>query len=412
MAALSSRDLQNSNEFGIMKEKVPKLMKAYIPRLLTPPPSESFFLLGPRGTGKSTWLAHCYPKAVRIDLLLPEEERRYLAAPERLRELADAIPSANGIIILDEIQRVPGLLPVIHSLIEEGRAIQFIMTGSSARKLRREIGNLLGGRALLRLMPPFFATELQSAFQLDKALKIGLIPMIWEARDPAEKILNYVGVYLREEVMAEGLVRQAGDFARFLEVASFSHGGLLNINDIAREAQVKRTTVDNYLQILEDLLLAFRLPVFTRRAQRVLVSHPKFYYFDTGVYRSLRPKGPMDKEAELEGPALEGLVAQHLRAWTQAQKESHQFCFWRTKSQVEVDFIVYGPRGFWAIEVKRGREIHSADLKGLKSFCEEYPEATPLFLYLGKHRLSKEGVSCLPLEEFLLQLRPDQELVK
>jgi predicted AAA+ superfamily ATPase len=342
--------------------------------------------------------------------LLPEEERRYLAAPERLRELTDSLPAGKGVIILDEIQRAPGLLPVIHSLIEEGKAIQFIMTGNSARKLRREIGNLLGGRALLKLMPAFFAAELGTSFELDKALQVGMIPMIWQAEDPWGKILNYVGICLREEVMAEGLVRQVGDFARFLEISSFSHGQLLNVNDIAREAQVKRTTVDNYLQILEDLLIAFRLPVFTRRAQRVLVSHPKFYYFDAGVYRSLRPKGPMDKEAELEGPALEGLVAQHLRAWVQAQREPHQFCFWRTKSHVEVDFILYGPKGFWAIEVKRGRDVHSSDLKGLKSFCEEYPEATPLFLYLGKHRLSKEGVSCLPLEEFLLQLRPDQSI--
>lgn len=392
-----------------MTGKVPTSMKEYIPRLLVPP-SESFFLLGPRGTGKSTWLAHCYPKAIRIDLLLPGEERKYLAAPERLRELADSLPSGKGMIILDEIQRVPGLLPVIHSLIEEGRSIQFIMTGSSARKLRREVGNLLGGRALLRLMPPFFAVELGALFQLDKAIKVGMIPMIWQAEDPYEKILNYVGIYLREEIVAEGLVRQVGDFSRFLEIASFSHGQLLNVNDIAREAQVKRTTVDNYLQILEDLLIAFRLPVFTRRAQRALVSHPKFYYFDTGVYRSLRPRGPMDKEAELEGPALEGLVASHLRAWVQAQREPHQFCFWRTKSQLEVDFIIYGPKGFWAIEVKRGRDVHSSDLRGLKSFCEEYPEAQPVLLYLGKQRLCKDKIVCLPLEEFLLQVQPDRAI--
>ena len=383
-------------------------MKTYIPRLLTPP-KESFFLLGPRGTGKSTWLAHCYPKALRIDLLLPEQERRYLAAPEKLRELADSLP-LGGTIILVEIQRAVGLLPVVHSLIEEKREIQFIMTGSSARKLRREVGNLLGGRALMRLMPPFFAIELQEEFRLDQALKVGLIPMVWEAKDPWEKILNYVGVYLREEIIAEGLIRQAGAFSRFLEVLSFSHGNVLNINEIAREAQVKRTTIDNYLQILEDLLLAFRLPVFTRRAQRALIQHPKFYYFDVGVFRSLRPKGPMDKEAELEGPALEGLVAQHIRSWIQAQKDSYQFCFWRTRSQVEVDFVVYGPKGFWAIEVKRGQEVHSRDLKGLQTFCEEYPEATPLFLYLGKERRQIEGIKCMPIGEFLSQVHPNRSL--
>ncbi|MDE3045304.1 MAG: ATP-binding protein [Verrucomicrobiota bacterium] len=381
-------------------------MKKYIRRLLSPP-KESFFLLGPRGTGKSTWLQHAYPEAVRIDLLVPEQERKYLAAPERLRELVDSLPK-GGTLILDEIQRAPGLLPVVHSLIEGGKEVQFIMTGSSARKLRREVGNLLGGRALLRVMPPFFAAELGEEFDFTTTLKVGLLPMVREAKNPWEKVLNYVGVYLREEVIAEGFVRQVGDFARFLEVCSFSHGNVLNINNIAREAQVKRTTVDNYLQILEDLLIAFQLPVFTRKAQRALISHPKFYYFDVGVFRSLRPQGPMDREAELEGPALEGLIAQHLRAWVQLQREPHQFCFWRTRSDLEVDFIIYGPKGFWAIEVKRGKDVHSADLKGLRAFREEYNQAMPLLLYLGKERLQIDGITCLPLEPFLLQLRPDQ----
>lgn len=281
------------------------------------------------------------------------------------------------------------------------------MTGSSARKLRRDVGNLLVGRALLRVMPPFFAAELGTNFQLDLALKVGLIPMVVEAPDPLEKVLNYVGTYLREEVIAEGLVRQAGDFARFLEVASFSHGSLLNVNEIAREAQVKRNTVDNYLQILEDLLLSFRLNVFTRRAKRALVSHPKFYYFDAGVFRSLRPRGPLDKEAELEGPALEGLVAQHLRSWIQLQREPHQLSFWRTKSQVEVDFIVYGPKGFWAIEVKRSQEVNHFDCKGLKAFQEEYPEASPLLLYLGKEHRKIDCIDCIPIQTFLSQLIPD-----
>ncbi len=386
-------------------------MNPYVARILIPP-KESFFLLGPRGTGKSTWLLHAYPRATRIDLLQPEQERLYLAAPERLREIVEVAPEGS-VIILDEIQRAPGLLPVVHSLIEEGKNIQFIMTGSSARKLRREVGNLLGGRALLRLMPPsFFAVELKASFRLETALKVGLIPMIYEAKDPEEKILNYVGTYLREEIIAEGLVRQVGNFARFLEILSFSHGQVLNVNDIAREALVKRTTVDNYLEILEDLLIAFRLPVFTRRAKRALIQHPKFYYFDVGVYRSLRPKGPLDKEAELEGPALEGLVAQHLRAWVQAQKETHQLCFWRTRSQVEVDFVIYGPKGFWAIEVKRGLNVHGQDVKALHLFREEYPEAIPLFLYLGKEQRKIDGIDCIPLREFLLHLHPERIIHK
>lgn len=381
----------------------------YVPRNLIPP-KESFFLLGARGTGKSTWLGHTYPHSVRVDLLLPEEERKYTAYPERIREVVAASP--EGVIVIDEIQRAPGILPVIHSLIEEGCRALFILTGSSARKLRREIGNLLGGRLLLRYMLPFFASELGDQFSLSKALKVGLIPMIWQAADPEEKIRNYVGVYLKEEVQAEGIVRQIGDFARFMEVASFSHGQLWKSTDIAREAQVKRTTVDNYLHVLEDLLLAFILPVFTRRAQRALISHPKFYFFDTGVFRSLRPQGPLDKEREIEGPALEGLVAQHLRAWVLSQKQPHQLAFWRTRTQLEVDFIVYGPKGFWAIEVKRSKDVSPADMRGLAAFKEEYPESTCFLLYNGPQRIKYRNILCIPVTEFLLHLQPESPLIQ
>lgn len=376
-------------------------MKKYIPRTLLPP-KESFFLLGARGTGKSTWIEKVYPNAQRIDLLQPAEERKYLAAPERVIEIAEAA-GRGGVCVIDEVQRASGILPVIHSLIEKDCGVQFILTGSSARKLRRSIGNLLGGRLLLRYMGPFLAAELGEDFSLKKALNVGTIPMVWEALDPEEKIRSYVGIYLKEEVQAEGLVRQIGDFARFMEIASFSHGNLWVSTDIARDCQVKRQTVDNYLQVLEDLLLAFTLPVFTRRAKREVIAHRKFYYFDTGVFRALRPTGPLDKERELEGPALEGLVAQHLRAWIQGQHDLYQFAFWRTRSQLEVDFIVYGPKGFWAIEVKRGTDVSPDDVKGLRAFKEDYPEATLCLLYLGPKKVY-QGILCLPLESFLLSL--------
>ncbi len=380
----------------------------YIPRFLKPP-KESFFLFGPRGTGKSTWLQHTYIKQVRIDLLDAAEERKFLVRPEKLKEIAGTL-SPGDVCIVDEVQRVPQLIPVIHSLIEEKKGIQFILTGSSARKFRRSVGDLLGGRALLRHMGPFMASELKEAFSLEKALRYGLLPMVWQSEDPEEKAQNYVAVYLKEEVQAEGLVRQIGPFARFMEVASFSHGQLWVSTEIGRESQVKRQTVDNYLQILQDLFLAFTLPVFTRRAQRALVSHSKFYYFDAGIFRALRPKGPLDSERELEGAALEGLVAQHLRAWIFAQRENHQFCFWRTQTQLEVDFIVYGPQGFWAIEVKRGEDVSPSDVKSLCIFKEEYPEANCFLLYGGNRRLKIRDILCIPVEEFLRNLSPLEKL--
>lgn len=380
----------------------------YIPRILNPPKG-SYFLLGPRGTGKSTWLLHQYPDAIRIDLLLGEEERRFSAYPERIRDVAAALPE-NSTLILDEIQRVPRLLPEIHALIEEKRKIQYIMTGSSSRKLRRSVSDLLGGRALLRQMGPFMASELKERFSLEKALKTGLIPLIWESTDPEQRLLDYLHLYLREEVQAEGLVRQMGDFSRFLEISSFSHAAVWTTADISRESSVKRATVDNYLQILEDLLLAFTLPVFSRRAKRKLIAHSKFYFFDAGVYRILRPQGILDSSQEIEGWALEGLVAQHLRSWVLAQSQPHSLSFWRTQTQLEVDFIIYGPKGFWAIEVKRSPNLGPDDVRALLAFKEEYPEATCLFVVPGKRKESYRGFPVIPMEEFLLGITPENPI--
>ena len=376
----------------------------YIPRKLIPPKG-SYFLFGPRGTGKSTWLIHHYPSAMRIDLLLGEEERRFHSYPERLREVVQAM-STDTTLILDEIQRVPRLLPEIHALIEEKRGIQFIMTGSSSRKLRRTMADLLGGRALLRRMGPFFASELKEKFSLEKALRVGLIPLIWESSDPGERLRHYINLYLKEEVQAEGLVRQLGDFARFLEVASFSYGSVWTSTDIGREANVKRATVDNYLQILEDLFLAFTIPVFMRRAKRKVIAHPKFYFFDVGVYRALRPRGILDSEEEIDGFALEGLVAQHLRGWVQGQVEPHTLSFWRTQTKLEVDFVVYGPKGFWAIEVKRSPNLGPDDVRGLSAFKEEYPEAECCIVSLSKRREEYRGFPIIPMNEFLLGIDP------
>lgn len=382
----------------------------YISRTITPP-SGSYFLLGPRGTGKSTWLNHKYPNALRIDFLMGEEERRFSSYPERIRNVVAPL-EPGSVVILDEIQRVPRLLPEIHGLIEEKRGIQFIMTGSSTRKLRRSVSDLLGGRALMRQMGPFIASELGASFNLDKALNLGMIPLIWGSSDPEERLKDYLTLYLREEIQAEGLVRQIGDFSRFLEVASFSQGCLWTTADISRESGVKRSTVDNYLQILEDLFLAFSLPVFSRRrTKRRLVAHQKFYFFDVGVFKIIRPRGILDSSQEIEGLALEGLVAQHLRSWVQSQKEPHSLSFWRTQNNLEVDFVIYGPRGFWAIEVKRSPNLGPNDVRAISAFKEEYPEANCVFVTQCKHRENYRGFSVLPIEEFLLTLTPESLII-
>ncbi|MDI7260968.1 MAG: AAA family ATPase [Thermodesulfobacteriota bacterium] len=373
------------------------------------PPKSSFFLFGPRGTGKSTFVHQYFKNAIYIDLLDPERIRFFSAMPERLREIVDANPK-SGCLVIDEIQRVPDLLMVVHSLIEAKKGWKFVLTGSSARKLKRAGVDLLGGRALLHTMHPFMAAELGKQFDFNQALHYGLLPMVVASESPAELLRSYAALYLREEVQMEGLVRNIGNFSRFLESISFSNSSVLNISNIARECEVERKVVEGYVGILEDILLAWRLPIFTKRAKRKLSVHPKFYLFDTGVFRSLRPQGPLDRPEEIEGQALEGLVAQHLRAWVAYSRLKNELFFWRTRSGVEVDFVVYGPEGLWAIEVKNSQKIRPDDLRGLRSFKEEYPRSKIFLLYRGKDRFVREGILCVPCQNFFKDLRPDLTL--
>jgi predicted AAA+ superfamily ATPase len=373
-------------------------------------PGTSYFLFGPRGTGKTTWLRKQYPNGLWVDLLAADVHRRYTARPERLKELIAGSPGKK-IVVVDEIQKAPALLDVVHEVVEARRgALRFVLTGSSARKLKRTGVNLLGGRALVRSLHPFLAAELGPRFDFQRALKQGLVPLVWSSRRPKGVLDAYVGLYIKEEVLLEGLVRRIGNFTRFLEAISFSHAAVLNVSEVARECEVSRKTVEGYVEILEDLLLGFRLPVFTRRARRQLVHHPKFYWFDSGVYRSVRPSGPLDRPEEIEGAALEGMVAQHLRAWIDYSDVDCRLSFWRTKSGSEVDFVVYGSGGFWAIEVKRSGAVRPEDLRGLRSFREDYPQAEARLLYLGSERLEIDRIRCVPCEEFLREVVPGKPL--
>lgn len=255
------------------------------------------------------------------------------------------------------------------------------------------------------------AAELGESFSLEHALNIGMLPVLVNAINPTDALQAYIGLYLKEEIQAEGLVRNLESFSRFLKIVSFSHAAVINISNVARECEVKRKTVESYIEILEELLLAYKLPVFAKRAQRDLSIHPKFYLFDTGVFRALRPKGPLDKVEEIEGAALEGLVVQHLKAWNDYGTESHDIAFWRTRSGLEVDVIVYGPLGFWAIEVKNSTKVHLPDIKPLEEFLTDYPMAKGILLYRGKERLNIRNVTCIPCDEFLKSVKPNQPLL-
>ena len=371
-------------------------------------PEQTCFLFGPRGTGKSTWLRHRLPDALFVDLLDPARHRSLEARPERLRELLAG--AQRGTVVIDEIQRVPEMLTVVHAVLETPSPPRFVLTGSSARKLRRGGVDLLGGRAVQCTLHPFMAAELPT-FDLARTLETGLLPLVWGAAQPSATLAGYASLYLDQEVRAEGMTRNVGNFARFLEAASFSHGGELNVAAVARECEVSRKSVASYIEILQDLLLAYTLPVFRKRAKRQTTGHRKLYLFDAGVFRALRPKGPLDRPSEIDGQALEGLVAQHLRAWAAYSGDGAELYFWRTRSGVEVDFVVYGERGVQAFEVKNASRVEAKDLRGLRAFREDYPEAQTALLYRGRDRLHMGGIWCLPVEEFLRRLVPERGLL-
>lgn len=361
----------------------------------------SIFLFGPRGTGKTSWLKQHFADAIYFDLLNDDTYTELSARPTRL---SDRIPQDyTGWVIIDEVQKIPAILDEVHRLIE-GRELRFVLTGSSARKLKQHGVNLLAGRALTYHMHTLTAAELQSAFDGLTALQNGLLPMAVTSKQVKRYLSSYVATYLREEVMQESLTRNMAMFSRFLETASFSQGEVLNYTAISREVAISRHTVANFFDILEDLLIAIRLPVFNKRAKRDLVLTPKFYYFDVGVYRSIRPQGPLDSVSELDGAAYETLLLQHLRAYNDYFELGYSLHYWRTRDQKEVDFVLYGNNGFHAFEVKRKASLDKKDMRGLRAFGQDYPEAKRYLIYGGEQSYHDAGVDVIPMNQCLQQL--------
>ncbi|HLB53450.1 MAG TPA: AAA family ATPase [Chlamydiales bacterium] len=364
--------------------------------------NQSFFLFGPRGTGKTSWTKSHVPNALRFDLLSTDTYIDFQARPSLLEE---RIPIGfNDWIVIDGIQRIPELLNEVHRLIES-KKYKFILTGSSARSLRKKGVNLLAGRAHSYKMFPLTSEELGPDFQLFESIRIGHLPAVHDHKEAREEYFRaYIETYLREEVLQEGLTRNLSAFARFLEIASLSQGSVLNISEVARESRIDRKVAENYFTILEDLLIATRLPVFTKKAKRATIIHPKFYYFDAGIYSHIRPKGPLDTPELIGGVALETLVYQELRAINEYYRFGYELFFWRTVDQQEIDFVLYGPLGLIAIEVKTSKFFDPSFLRSLTLFKEEYPIAKTFLFYGGKEKLHKNGTEILPLATTLPKL--------
>ena len=363
------------------------------------PTDKSFFLLGPRGTGKSTLVRTLHPRAPYIDLLDSKTYQTLLSRPHELMLFVP--PDCSDFIIIDEVQKIPELLNEVHRQIESEKRHKFILTGSSARKLRRQGTNLLAGRALTYFLSPMTAEEVGGDFSLAHSVRYGSLPSIYKEENPSKYLESYVSTYLQEEILQEGLTRNLGAFSRFLEIASFSVGSPVNTASIGRDSAIERKVVENYFTILEDLMLGIRLPVFSRKAKRKLVSHPKFYFFDTGVFQTLRPRGILDNESEIGGPALENLFLQNAIAVNNYLELNYKISYYRTVRGAEVDFVLYGPHGFHAFEIKNSSSFSRSYLKGLKVFGKEYPDAKLHLLYTGNRELYIGNITVTPISNVL-----------
>lgn len=359
----------------------------------------SIFLFGARQTGKSTILRQQFPESIYIDLLDSQVKSRYERRPVLLYEtLKDK--AAGTIIIIDEIPEAPQLLNEVHRLISE-KGLLFILCGSSARKLKRKGYNTLGGRAFPTFLFPFVSTELAD-FDIDRAVNHGMLPPHYLAQNPWRKLSAYIDVYLKEEIKEEALVRNLGAFQRFLEVAALTDGEMVNYNNIAQDCGVSAATVASYFDILEDTLVGYRLPAFTRVMKRRLVQAPRFYYFDVGIANHLLHRKDLVRGTTAYGHAFEHLVIQELYAFLHYRHSDEKLSFWRTYTGVEVDAVIGDARV--AIEIKSVEEVLPRHVKGLLSFGDDYPESRRIIVSLDPFNRSVNGVEAIYVYDFFRML--------
>jgi len=357
---------------------------------------ESCFLWGPRQTGKSTLLQYLFPDSPRYDLLLSDEFVRLISNPALMREELLAKPPGNKPVIIDEVQKIPTLLDEVQWLIVN-RGIQFILCGSSARKLKRSGANLLGGRALHYELFPLVSKEIPN-FNLLRALNHGLLPRHYLAENPQALLKSYIGDYLKEEIAAEAVTRNLPAFARFLEAAAFSNGQIVNYQNIAAECGVSAVTVKEYFQILVDTLIGRFVPAFQKRPKRRVIHAPRFYFFDVGIVNYLLKRESIKLGSENFGRAFEHFIYQELTAYRHYSGKNFDLAYWRTASQLEVDFILGNHE--IAIEIKASRNIGPQHLTGLKAFSEEYRIKQAIIVSLVPRPRLVDKILILPWQEF------------
>jgi predicted AAA+ superfamily ATPase len=380
-----------------------------INRIVDIPKTRSFFLFGPRQTGKSTLARSLLGGASwSVDLLETDLFLRYARAPELFRREAEEKISRQKVrtIFIDEVQRLPDLLNEVHLLIEK-HSCRFILSGSSARKLRRGGTNLLAGRAVERLLFPFVYAEIASSFDLEAALRFGTLPAIHGRAQPEQidVLATYANTYLREEIQQEGLVRNLGGFSRFLDLASAQCGELVNFSAFGRECGLPTRTVQAYYDILEDTLIGCRLEPWTQSARKRLVAHQKFYLFDTGIANAVNGRLTAPPDPALRGRLFEQLlVLETLRMRSYLRSEARLF-FWRTNAGAEVDLLIekHG-RLLGAFEIKSSKRVAGANLSGLRAFHDDHPKVPLAIICDAAEPHELDGVRVLPWRIYLEEL--------
>jgi predicted AAA+ superfamily ATPase len=377
-------------------------------RRLLAPPKGSFFLFGVRGVGKSTWTRAAFPQAHTFDLLDEALYHALLTQPSTFAAELAALSRTTPVIV-DEVQRVPALLNEVHWAMETRRQ-RFILLGSSARRLKTAGTNLLAGRAVVKTMLPFVPAELAEDFDLERTLRYGALPVVWQAEDPRAALEAYVQLYLREEIRGEALVRNLPAFVRFLPVAALFHGQTINVSGLARDTGASRTTVEGYVAILEDTLVAFRLPAFEAKLRMRERKHPRLFWVDPGLVRAAkRQLGPVS--AEERGPLFEGWVLSVIRAHNEVGRLFEDIAYWAPAEAqaTEVDFLLRRGREFLAIEVKTRTRVSADDLAGLKAISSLPGLRRRILLYLGARRLrTDDGIDVWPLETWLDAIAADR----
>lgn len=357
----------------------------------------SVFLFGARQTGKSTLLRHLFPHAEFFDLLEADTYRELSARPEYMRQVLS--PDA-ALVVVDEVQKLPSLLDEVQLLIDRRPELRFVLTGSSARKLKRGGANLLAGRALVTHLHPLVSAE--TGFdRLVTRLNRGSLPAVLDSEIPQEDLKAYVGTYLQEEIRAEGLTRSMERFSRFLEVAGACNGEQLNFTEVGSDAGVPPRTVREYFQILEDTLIGHQLPAYRKTVKRKPVATSKFYFFDVGVANTLMRRSEILPGSESFGKALEHLVFLELRARLDYNRNDEPLTYWRSLSRIEVDFVI-GDRV--AIEVKSKARVTGRDLKGLHALSEELALQRRIVVCTEPRRRIQDDVEIIPVESFFEEL--------